>query len=117
MNSKTQPIERRGFLELGLTAAGTLGRGSVRSATQAPGSFELEEMTVARLREALTAGRFASEALAQMHLSRIDRQGSAVNSIIELNPGALSVARVLDQGRKAKGPRGPLHGIPVLLTE
>ena len=40
-----------------------------------------------------------------------------MNAIIELNPDALSIADALDQERKAKGPRGPLHGIPVLIKD
>jgi len=34
-----------------------------------------------------------------------------------LNPDALSIASDLDKERKAKGPRGPLHGIPVLIKD
>jgi amidase len=40
-----------------------------------------------------------------------------VNSVIELNPDALQIADTLDQERKSKGPRGPLHGIPVLIKD
>ena len=47
----------------------------------------------------------------------IDKHGPAINSIIELNPDALSIADALDQERKAKGPRGPMHGIPVLIKD
>ena len=46
-----------------------------------------------------------------------DKRGPAVNAIIELNPDAPSIADGLDQERRAKGPRGPLHGIPVLIKD
>ncbi len=55
-----------------------------------------------------------------LYLERIealDRQGPALRAVIELNPDALSIARSLDQERKAKGPRGALHGIPVLIKD
>ena len=40
-----------------------------------------------------------------------------MNAIIELNPEAESIAEELDRERKAKGSRGPLHGIPVLIKD
>jgi amidase len=40
-----------------------------------------------------------------------------LNSVIELNPDALEIADALDKERKAKGPRGPMHGIPVLIKD
>ena len=68
----------------------------------------------------MTSGKFTS-ALSQRNISRgfeaIDRRGPAVNSVIELNPDALAIAETLDQERKAKGARGPLHGIPVLIKD
>jgi amidase len=50
-------------------------------------------------------------------VEEIDKSGPAINSIIELNPDAPSIADALDQERKAKGPRGPMHGIPVLIKD
>jgi amidase len=50
-------------------------------------------------------------------IDEIDKHGPAVNAIIELNPDAFAIADALDQERKAKGPRGPLHGIPVLIKD
>ena len=65
-------------------------------------------------------GRLTAHALTARYLERIaaiDKRGPAINSIIELNPDALSVAAALDAERKAKGTRGPLHGIPVLIKD
>src|SRR5207249_10381029 len=50
-------------------------------------------------------------------IEEIDRNGPALQSVIELNPDALSIADALDGERKAKGPRGPLHGIPILIKD
>ena len=82
--------------------------------------FELEEITIPELQDGMKSGRFTARSLAEKYLGRIDeldKRGPAVNAIIELNPDALSIADGLDQERKAKGPRGPLHGIPMLIKD
>ena len=89
-------------------------------ALAAPPTFELEEATVADLQKRMSAGSLTASALTQRYLERIaaiDKRGPALNSVIELNPDALSIAAALDAERKAKGPRGPLHGIPVLIKD
>ncbi len=85
-----------------------------------PGSFELDEVTVSDLQDRMRKGASSSERIAQFYLERIDeidRRGPALRSVIEINPEALAIARALDAEYKAKGPRGPLHGIPVLLKD
>ncbi len=47
----------------------------------------------------------------------IDRSGPSLNSVIEVNPDALAIADELDQERRSKGPRGPLHGVPILIKD
>src|ERR1022692_2055951 len=89
-------------------------------ALAAPPTFEMEEATVADLQKRMSAGSLTASALTQRYLERIaaiDKRGPALNSVIELNPDALSIAAALDAERKAKGPRGPLHGIPVLIKD
>jgi amidase len=86
---------------------------------QAP-SFALEETTSAQLQEWMTAGRYTARQIAELYLKRIeevDRQGPALRSVIEVNPEALTIADALDAQRRARGPRGPLHGIPVLIKD
>jgi amidase len=83
-------------------------------------SFELDEITIPELQDGMKVGKFTARSLAEKYLARIDevdKRGPAVNAIIELNPDALSIADALDQERKAKGPRGALHGIPVLIKD
>ena len=83
-------------------------------------SVELDEATVAGLQADMQAGRLTARQLIESYLDRIkrlDRQGPQLRSVIETNPDALSLAEELDRERKAKGPRGPLHGIPVLLKD
>lgn len=82
--------------------------------------FELEEATITQLQNEMQTGKLTSRALAEKYLARIevvDKHGPAVNAIIELNPDALSIAAALDEERRTKGPRGPLHGIPILLKD
>ncbi len=82
--------------------------------------FELEEVTIPELQDGMKSGKFTAQSLAEKYLGRIDeldKRGPAVNAIIEINPDALSIADALDQERKAKGPRGPLHGIPVVIKD
>ena len=80
----------------------------------------LEERSLADLQADLTAGRVTSQRLVADYLERIqriDRSGPKLASVIELNPDALSIAQTLDAEFKAKGPRGPLHGIPILIKD
>jgi amidase len=82
--------------------------------------FELDEMTLADLQDAMRSGKFTSRGLVSRYLARIaeiDKAGPAINAVIELNPQVLAIADELDAERKSKGPRGPLHGIPVLIKD
>ena len=82
--------------------------------------FELEEITISDLQDGMNSGRFTARSLVEKYSARIDEideHGPALNSIIELNPDALSIADSLDQERKTKGSRGPMHGIPVLIKD
>src|SRR5437660_209916 len=82
--------------------------------------FELDEITLPELQDGMKSGKFTARALVEKYTARIDeidKRGPAVNAIIEVNPDAFAIADALDQERKAKGPRGPLHGIPVLIKD
>jgi amidase len=83
-------------------------------------TFPLEEATAAQLQDWMASGRYTSRQLTELYLRRIeeiDRNGPALHAVIEVNPDALAIADSLDAERAAKGPRGPLHGIPVLIKE
>ena len=82
--------------------------------------FDLEEITVAELQRGMASGRITAVGLAKAYLRRIasvDRRGPHLKSVIELNPDALALARALDRERQATGPRGLLHGIPILIKD
>jgi amidase len=123
-------ISRRSFLKASGTAgaAGALaGAGTVASAAGAMAStghdvpsFPFEEATIAELQAAMESGRLSSRRLTQAYLRRIrqiDLSGIKLNSVIEVNPDALQIARELDAERRDRGPRGPLHGIPILVKD
>ena len=82
------------------------------------GERDFSEADIAQLHDHMQRGDLSSEELVRWYISRvesIDRAGPALNSIIEINPDALSIAAALDKEWKSSGPRGPLHGIPVIL--
>jgi len=75
---------------------------------------------IARLQADMISGATTSRELVRVFLARIDaidKHGPALNSVIEVNPDALAIAAGLDAERARSGPRGPLHGIPVLLKD
>ena len=83
-------------------------------------AFDVLEKTIPELAAAMTAGTITSQALVQAYLARIDaydQRGPAINAIIAVNPDALAQAAALDRERAARGPRGPLHGIPIILKD
>jgi amidase len=110
---------------LGATPNGRDGKGSdgangVAAAAVAVKSFEFEETTIAELQEAMRSGKHTSRSITKAYLERIDevdKQGASLNSVIELNPDALSIAETLDRERKAGRVRGALHGIPILIKD
>jgi amidase len=110
-------IDRREFI--GATAVG-LGAAAFSRHFQALAPDPLFEKGVADLAAQMRAGKLTSRALTQRYLDRIaklDKAGPKVNAVIELNPDALAIADAMDKEMKAGKPRGPLHGIPVLIKD
>lgn len=131
MRHRESKPSRRAFVRNVLTtgAVATIypalsaGREVASSAEPAPPEvkpFELDESTITELQDGMKSGKFTARSLVEKYSTRIeevDKRGPAVNAIIEMNPDAPSIAEALDRERKAKGPRGPLHGIPVLIKD
>ncbi|HLW64997.1 MAG TPA: amidase [Gemmataceae bacterium] len=122
MRSISELTNRRQFLSAGLTGS-VLAAGSpgllLASQDRVP-EFELAEANIGELQDGMKSGKFTSRSLAEKYLARIDaidRNGPSLRSIIEINPDALSLADALDKERKEKGPRGPMHGIPVMIKD
>ncbi|HSS18855.1 MAG TPA: amidase [Pyrinomonadaceae bacterium] len=118
-------MKRRTFLQTtALGCAVALSKPASLLATNAsssfPKDFELEELTIADLQAGMQSGKWTARSLVRKYLDRIndvDKNGPELNSTIELNPDAVSIAESLDRERKEKGARGPLHGIPVLIKD
>lgn len=80
----------------------------------------IKELTISDLQAGMAAGDFTAREIVEGYLARIealDRQGPRLNAVIELNPDALAIADALDVERAARGVRGPLHGIPILIKD
>lgn len=120
-------MNRRDFLKIGalstVPAFATVGQETQRPALARKHGFrrlELNEVTIVDLQQAMDAGHETSASICKKYFDRIediDRRGPKLRSVIELNSDALAIARELDKERKQKGPRGPMHGIPVLIKD
>lgn len=125
-------MKRRNFL--GTASIATAGIGSIisscnnpknsvaatRTATTAPGSFELDETSISNLQEKFGSGKYTSQEVTRLYLERIkaiDHAGPSLHSVIEVNPDAMAIAKAMDEERKAGKIRGPLHGVPVLIKD
>jgi amidase len=96
-----------------LLVAGLLG---IAACSQNQPDFT--ESGITDLHDRIHRGEITAEQLVDWHLERIatiDQAGPTLNSIIEINPDARDIAKALDEEWQASGPRGPLHGIPVVL--
>lgn len=100
--------------------AAMLAASALLMAATKPPAFDPAEMSIAEIDAALDAHKVTSRELVEAYLARIaayDQAGPKLNAIIRLSPTALAEADALDRERKAKGPRGPLHGVPILIKD
>jgi amidase len=125
-------MKRREFIRYGSLAGCALPVVAVNGCHDQPGErvstaeqparddFQLNELSIEALQSQMQDGKYTSRDLVQMYLERIeaiDRGGIKINSIIEINPDALSIADERDRERKNDQVRGPLHGIPFLIKD
>ena len=76
--------------------------------------------SISYFQKQMACGLLSSKELVITYLKRIqqyDQNGPKINSIAELNPDAIAISEALDRERAVHGPRGPLHGIPILLKD
>jgi amidase len=103
--------KRLSFVFLVILTFGALAR--VSAATE----FNLETATATDIQRAMDRGALTSEQLVNLSLARIKAYEPNLNAIITLNPDALDEARHLDRERRSKGPRSPLHGVPIVVKD
>jgi amidase len=108
------------FLACALLAGSAISASAPAPAQATAAPTQFNEKTVAQLQAAMAAGQLTSVELTNFYVNRIlalDQGGPGVNSVIELNPDALSMAQGADDLRARGQVLGPLHGIPVLLKD
>ncbi len=82
--------------------------------------MSVQEKSIAELQQAMTSGETSALEIARGYLERIaalDRSGPELRSVLGIEPDALATAAALDRERAERGPRGPLHGIPILVKD
>ncbi|MGB0523869.1 MAG: amidase [Flammeovirgaceae bacterium] len=88
--------------------------------TKSPTPFQFAEYTIAQFQQGFDQQKFTIEEVTQAYLQRIeaiDKNGPAINSVIQVNPDAIAIAQALDKELQAGKKRSDLHGIPVLLKD
>jgi amidase len=127
--SGKQGLSRRSVLQTtvmgaagaALTPALSAGRALAATSPASPvNPFRFDEATISDLQARMKSGELSAHTVTAAYLARIDeidKSGPRLNSVIEVNPEALAIADALDKERKQKGPRGPMHGIPVLIKD
>src|SRR5713101_9873642 len=130
---QTQPkLSRRGFL-YGAGAAAALTGASVLMGKLSLPSLEtlkpnpiveaassIEEATIAQLQAGMSGGSLSSVSIVNIYEARIsslDQSGPTLNSILQVNPDAPSIARQQDMLRQSGTIVGAMQGIPVLLKD
>jgi amidase len=91
-----------------------------RPARRPEATVDLHDRSITELSQWMADGTTDAQTLVRAYLARIDaidRSGPTLGAVLEVNPDALAIAVELDAERRRSGPRGPLHGIPILLKD
>src|SRR5438128_7947798 len=118
--AESPPNSRRSFPRSSAAFLLTVAEAGRRLGDAAAASFDPYEKTIGDLQSAMRTDQLTSAELVQFYLDRIaayDQTGPRLNAVLYVNPHAAAEARALDAERRRRGPRGPLHGIPVLLKD
>lgn len=82
-----------------------------------PFAIDVVELTAGKVQEGFAEGRYTAVQLTEVFLHRIQSFEERYNAIVSLNPHARETARLLDEERIRRGPRGPLHGVPLVIKD
>ena len=114
-------VTRRKFLGTTALSSAALLSGGLASLLQrsasAAGGFDFVEKSIPELQAAMASGQLTTKELVIDYLERINSFNGLLNSVIETNPDAVSIAEELDRERRRGHVRGPLHGIPILVKD
>ncbi len=118
-------IYRRDFFKLSsMGLVGALLPGRIKGKSEIffdfNGPSDYEEFNIEGMQVLMKKGELNSVQLTEYYLRRInelDKNGPHLNSVIELNPEAMTIAAKSDEERSAGKIRGPLHGIPVMIKD
>ena len=107
---------------LGLAPAVPVGPGPSdrQSSPSSIVAFDVMEKSIDDLQRAMQEKQVTSRQLVDLYLARIDaydKRGPSLNAVMALNPQARDAAVALDVERASKGPRGLLHGVPILVKD
>ncbi|MBL8268560.1 amidase [Steroidobacter sp.] len=111
---------KQAWVACAFVAAVCSGVTATARASETSAGFNVYETPIVELQAAQTAGKVSARGLVEAYIARIeayDRAGPKLNSIVALNPRAIEEAEALDRERAQRGPRGPLHGIPILVKD
>ena len=81
---------------------------------------EVPEYSIDDLHRVYASGQASVVSICEAYLARIeaiDQRGPTLRAVIEVNPDALDIAAALDAELAERGPRGPLHGVPILVKD
>src|SRR5215471_11053160 len=115
-------VTRRKFLGTTALSSAALISGGIRSllrksASASHGGFDFVEQSILELQAAMASGQLTSHELTQGYIRRMQALNPLLNSVIETNPNAISIAQQLDNERRRGHVLGPLHGIPILVKD
>src|SRR6266480_1853293 len=111
-------MHRRRFIQAAGAVALAAALEELKAAAER--AFDPTEQSIAALQRALASGSITSEALTGAYVARIarfDHHGPEYRSVLALNADAPAAARALDAERRARKPRGPLHGVPIIVKD
>ncbi len=116
-------MERRQIIKgiasgIGISFINHLSGGLMGRSESSSGIQIKEEISLWALQENIRSGSLTARKLTRYYLDRIetlDRNGPALNSVLEINPDAIKIAEQLDARFAKSGAVGPLHGIPILI--
>lgn len=79
--------------------------------------LDVVELTADRIQGDYAAGRYSALELVQAYLARIDTLEQVYNAFVSMNGNARETAARLDEEYRRSGPRGPLHGVPLVIKD